>query len=219
MKDLRGLIWVSSLGVGVLAFAMAGCSSSSSNSKGNGSGGAAGSAAGGAGGTAAGGTGGTAMGGAGGTAMGGTGGAAGGAGGTAAGGAGGTAAGGAGGSGGCGNGMVALTVKNYQSWCSFSVTPSSGVGITDFSGPETTVCVDPGSVDLSATALSGFILGSAPWHDTDGDTGSGDPGTVTGSGQSAKNSTTETVGSSNDCVWVCCPFTNGSGCPTTDQCP
>jgi hypothetical protein len=27
------------------------------------------------------------------------------------------------------------------------------------------------------------------------------------------------TGSTAACVWVCCPFTGGSGCPGTDQCP
>lgn len=76
-----------------------------------------------------------------------------------------------------------------------------------------------GTVTLAATALTNFELGPAPWHDTAGDHGSGDPGTVTGTGQSAKSTTTVTASGASKCVWVCCPFTNGTGCPTTNQCP
>jgi hypothetical protein len=70
---------------------------------------------------------------------------------------------------------------------------------------EETVNVEPGSVDLTATANSGFMLGSGPWHDT-----------TTQSGGSA----TLKVTSGSMCVWVCCPGTGGSpACPTADQCP
>ena len=74
---------------------------------------------------------------------------------------------------------------------------------------------------LSATALSGFILGSAPWHNTDGDSGSGEQGTLSGSGATQESAAVVTVsgGGSKDCVWICCPFPDGSGCPSTDQCP
>ncbi|HTP50490.1 MAG TPA: hypothetical protein VMK42_07325 [Anaeromyxobacteraceae bacterium] len=108
---------------------------------------------------------------------------------------------------------AALTVLNYLGWCSVSVAggaPSGSASITE--------CVADGSVALAATALTGFELGSAPWHDTAGDHGSGDPGTVTGTGQSAKSSTTVSASGAAACAWVCCPFTNGTGCPTTDQC-
>jgi hypothetical protein len=106
---------------------------------------------------------------------------------------------------------VNLTVKNHMSWCSVSV--NGGTATID---AVQTVCVQPGSVNLSATpASSTFELGTAPWHDTDGDTGSGDPGTSSG----GAGTTTETVGATADCVWVCCPLQAGTGCPTTDQCP
>ncbi len=103
---------------------------------------------------------------------------------------------------------VALTVKNYESWCSITVDSSPAS-----SAAEDTVCVPDGSVSVTATALSGFQLGD--WHGTAGDTGSGDPGTVSGGTSTAM----VTVSGSSACVWVCCPFTGGSGCPTTDQCP
>jgi hypothetical protein len=73
-----------------------------------------------------------------------------------------------------------------------------------------------GTVDLVAAPLdSSFELGPAPWHDTAGDTGSGDPGTMAG----GTSSTTVAV-NADTCVWVCCPFSpGGGGCPTADQCP
>jgi hypothetical protein len=103
---------------------------------------------------------------------------------------------------------VALTVKNYLAWCSVTVD-----GGTASAAAEQTVCVADGSVTLDATALSGFELGD--WHGTAGDTGSGDPGTVSGGQSQAK----VIVSGSSACVWVCCPFTDGTGCPTTNQCP
>lgn len=152
----------------------------------------------------------------GGSATSGSGGSTGGAGGST-GGSGGSSGGAGGASGGCGGATpVALTVKNYLSWCNVSV--AGGAAKSDATQ---TVCVAKGAVKLSATALPNFVLGSTPWHDTDGDKGSGDPGTVSGSGASATNSTTETTSGSSDCVWVCCPTqgANPPDCPATDQCP
>jgi hypothetical protein len=111
-------------------------------------------------------------------------------------------------------GCVSLTVLNYEEWC--AVTVNGGAA---FEGDAETLCVPAGVEQLAATALPDFELGPAPWHDTAGDKGQGDPGTVTGSGQSAVDSTTVVVGDAATCVWVCCPFDDGVGCPTTDQCP
>jgi hypothetical protein len=105
---------------------------------------------------------------------------------------------------------VALTVKNYLSWCSVSVA-----GHAASSAGAQTVCVAAGTIALSATALAGFELGPAPWHHTDGDSGAGDAGTVT-SGTSAAS---VTASGASTCAWICCPFVGGTGCPTTDQCP
>ncbi len=107
-----------------------------------------------------------------------------------------------------------LRMKNYFGWCSVIVN-----GGTASTVEEQDVAVTAGTIPVSVVALAGFELGPAPWHDTSGDTGTGDPGTVTGTGQSASNATTVVVGSTGKCAWVCCPFTNGTGCPTTDQCP
>jgi hypothetical protein len=80
-----------------------------------------------------------------------------------------------------------------------------------------TVCVPSGStVHLVATALTGFELGPHPWYKTAGDTGSGDPGTVSGTGQSATDSTTVVAAGATQCVYACCPFSpGGNGCSGT----
>jgi hypothetical protein len=78
-----------------------------------------------------------------------------------------------------------------------------------------TVCVADGTVDLKASPLQGFELGTKPWHDTAGDTGSGDPGTVT----NGSDSTTVVVSGNSKCVWVCCETAGTTDCPTSDQCP
>jgi hypothetical protein len=196
----------------------AGCSSDDSSGGSSGKGGSGGSTGGSGGTSATGGSGGS-TGGSGGAAGGGgtaTGGAAGaGATGGAAGAGGGGGAAGAGGGGGCGGATpIALTVKNYLNWCSVSV--AGGTAVSDAAQ---TVCVAAGAIDLEATALTGFKLGTTPWHDTDGDTGSGEQGTLSGSGQSQKSAAKKTVSSGAACAWVCCEFTAGGGCPTTDQCP
>jgi hypothetical protein len=107
-------------------------------------------------------------------------------------------------------GTFPLTVKNYDLWCSVSVN-----GGTFSTNVQQLVNVLPGTIQLAAKPASAmFELGPAPWHDTDGDTGSGELGTVS----NGTSSTTITVGSAAKCVWVCCPFTSGTGCPTADQC-
>jgi hypothetical protein len=130
---------------------------------------------------------------------------------TATGGA--TAAGGATGTGGSvatcsGATPVALTVLNFDAWCTVSVAGGTGSALAS-----QTVCVADGSVALEATANAGFQLGD--WYGTTGDSGSGDPGTVTGT----KSDTTVSVSGTSACVSVCCPFTGGTGCPGTDACP
>jgi hypothetical protein len=107
--------------------------------------------------------------------------------------------------------MEMLTVFNYRTWCEFSV---NGAPPVSFNRED--ICVPSGTVSLSTTPLTGFILGPAPWHHTDGDlTGSGDPGTVTDD----TSSTTVTVTAPTGCVWVCCPFPSGKGCtPPVDPC-
>lgn len=57
-----------------------------------------------------------------------------------------------------------------------------------------------------------------PWYYTDGDTGTGDPSTVTGSGPNAQSVTTKKVGTKpritySTCVWACCEYAGGGGCP------
>jgi hypothetical protein len=112
-----------------------------------------------------------------------------------------------------GGACVELTVKNYLAWCTVGVDGKAGAA-----GPSQTVCVEPGEIALTATANPSFELGTDPWHDTDGDTGNGDPGTVSGT---ANNTTIKiTAGEAAKCVWVCCEGQNGDPpCPSTDQCP
>ncbi len=105
---------------------------------------------------------------------------------------------------------VEVTVLNSLVWCSVSVN-----GGTPSPAASQTVCVPADSdVSLVATPLTGFELGL--WHHTTGDTGTGDTGDVSG-GMSTASLTAPGTGTA--CVWVCCPFVGGSGCPTTDQCP
>jgi hypothetical protein len=93
-------------------------------------------------------------------------------------------------------------------------------GVASLAGSQT-VCVPSGTkVTLSATADVGFKLGTAPWHGTSGDHGSGDPGTLSDAGGMAESTTDVTVNPANTCVWVCCPGSTGvPACPTTNQCP
>jgi hypothetical protein len=113
-----------------------------------------------------------------------------------------------------GNTPVALTVKNYLSWCTVTVEDGAGVA-----GPTQTVCVPEGPVDVAAIANSGFKIGETPWHDTDGDSGAGEQGNLSGSGQNTESAAVVTVSGTSGCVWVCCEFANGGGCDVPDQCP
>ncbi|HEX4446413.1 MAG TPA: hypothetical protein VH044_06750, partial [Polyangiaceae bacterium] len=72
---------------------------------------------------------------------------------------------------------VDLKVKNYIAWCSFTVN-GGAASIAE----EDTVCVPPGTVTLAATARATFELGADPWHDVNGDTGSGVAGARTSPG-------------------------------------
>lgn len=108
-------------------------------------------------------------------------------------------------------GTQQLTVKNYLAWCSVSVNGGSAS-----IAAQQQVFVQPGVIPLSATARTGFILDAHMWHDTDGDTGSGEAGSANGSARDATATVTSTAAK---CVWVCCPFPSGMGCPTADQCP
>lgn len=108
---------------------------------------------------------------------------------------------------------VALTIKNYISWCNVTVDGNAPVGA------DQTVCVAAGPIDVSAVAKAGFELGATPWHDTDGDTGNGEQGTITGTGQTASSAAVVTVSGTAACAWVCCETAGMMDCPTTDQCP
>jgi hypothetical protein len=109
-----------------------------------------------------------------------------------------------------------LTVINAMTWCTITV---QGPGGGTFSGGQQIFNVPAGTVGLSLVPLNAtFEIGPAPWHDTAGDMGSGDPGTV--SGNPPHDSTTVYVDAGATCVWACCPFSpGGGGCTTTQQCP
>jgi hypothetical protein len=109
-----------------------------------------------------------------------------------------------------------LTVKNAPTatpWCSVSVNGGTASGV----GVQTIPITAAGQISLVASAETGFVLANNMWHHTDGDTGGGEAGTVSG----AKSSTTVTVtATASKCVWVCCPGSgNVPACPTVDQCP
>lgn len=110
-----------------------------------------------------------------------------------------------------------LTVKNYLAWCSVSVN-----GAAASTASVQAVNVAPGDITLVATGIGNppmFIVAGNMWHHTDGDTGSGEPGMIAGTTDPNKTSTAHvTVGSTAKCVWVCCPFPNGTGCNVAEQC-
>src|SRR5688500_15455050 len=54
---------------------------------------------------------------------------------------------------------TALTVKNYLAWCSVSVN-----GGAASSASQQVVNVQPGTINLVASPLSGFALGANMWH-------------------------------------------------------
>jgi hypothetical protein len=118
-------------------------------------------------------------------------------------------------------GTTPLTIKNEAAWCEISV--NGGTGSTS---SNIVANVTPGAITLVAKAApnganpSLFKITTNMWHHTDGDGGSGETGTVAGSGDAATSTVMATVvGGTPKCVWVCCPFKDNSGCGTTDLCP
>jgi hypothetical protein len=96
--------------------------------------------------------------------------------------------------------LTGLVIKNFDGWCTVLVN-----GDVSSTGSVTNICQKPGAVTLSATANTGFTLGSQPWHDTETESG---------------GSATVTLTTGSTCVWVCCPGASGTpACPTADQCP
>jgi hypothetical protein len=109
-------------------------------------------------------------------------------------------------------GTVPLTVKNVLNWCSVIVD-----GGTASTAATIVTNVMPGAITLKAQrANSTFRIADNMWHLTDGDSGTGETGTVTNPGTpTAESTVTATVvASTPKCVWICCPFTDGSGCET-----
>lgn len=111
---------------------------------------------------------------------------------------------------------VLLTVKDAPTgtpWCSVTI----GSQAASTAGVVTAPITASGPITLKVSPNSGFKLDTNMWHHTDGDTGTGDTGTV--SGTTSTTTVTVTAGTAK-CVWVCCPGSTGSpACPTTDQCP
>jgi hypothetical protein len=105
-----------------------------------------------------------------------------------------------------------LTVENVGGHCNVTIGD-----LAPFTAAEETVGdFAPGqTIPLAASAMTGFTLGR--WHHTTHDTGSGDPGTLTGSGAGAMTAAAVMLGDEPGCVWICC----GSGsadCAVTDPC-
>ena len=103
-------------------------------------------------------------------------------------------------------------MKNYLNWCSVRVNTGAASA-----GAMQTVCVPPGANTVAAAPLNGFRLGTAPWHGTTGDTGTGEAGNRVGTEAIA---TATVVSGTPKCVWVCCEFAAGGGCDgLANQCP
>lgn len=109
-----------------------------------------------------------------------------------------------------------LTVKDAPTstpWCQVTIGSNAASGLGVVTAPITA----SGPITLTVSPNTGFKLDTNMWHHTDGDTGSGDSGTV--SGTTSTTTVTVTAGQAK-CVWVCCPGSSGvPACPTTDQCP
>lgn len=119
-------------------------------------------------------------------------------------------------------GTTPLTVKNVLSWCKVYVNGDT----TGSTGSSIITNVTPGAITIAAMAApdgnggSLFKIDTNMWHHTDGDSGTGETGTVSGSGVTATSTVMATVvAGTPKCVWVCCPFTNGTGCNVPEQCP
>ncbi len=119
--------------------------------------------------------------------------------------------------GGCGGSTpVALTVLNFDAWCSVAIA-----GGTASTSSSQTVCVAAGPVTIVATPNgSSFAIGTDPWFGVDQNDGGAAPGTDNGSGSTETTTATVTVSSGSRCVSVCCgDAPNGTNCPTTNPCP
>lgn len=106
-----------------------------------------------------------------------------------------------------------LTVKNVGGHCSVTINELEPLTTVE----DTVADFTPGqTIPLTASATTGFTLGL--WHRTTHDMGSGNPGTLSGSGLDVMSSANVTLGNDPGCVWICCG--SGSGdCAVADQCP
>jgi hypothetical protein len=100
---------------------------------------------------------------------------------------------------------IELSIYNFKAWCNVSVAGTAittpGLGTTE----KQTVCVAAGT-DLSATAVTGFEIGTPPLPFLSG------ADTVTDDGTTAKT----TLKTGSTCVFICCPFAAGTGCTEAD---
>ena len=119
-------------------------------------------------------------------------------------------------------GAKELTVKNFDNWCSVTV---DGGAASSAAIQHITITADKTITLTAKRASAAFEVSGNMWHHTDGDTGAGEPGTITNPGDPATKTSTAmvaVVASSSKCVWVCCPFAGGGGCDSTsapEQCP
>ena len=109
--------------------------------------------------------------------------------------------------------MFTLTVRNDQDWCNITVN-----GVAEGMGDPITVQVPAGVTTIVASPISnGFTIGADPWFGVDQNDGGAAPGVDSDAGGMLTSTATVTV-SGNHCVYVCCPFSDGTGCQG-DLCP
>jgi hypothetical protein len=112
-------------------------------------------------------------------------------------------------------------VLNYDKWCTVTIN-----GGTAFNGASGTATVAAGSTaTIVATPNAHFAIGdgggsNGPWFGINQNDGGLAAGTIAGSGATETTTGTVTIGAGpTQCVSVCCEFSTGGGCPTTNPCP
>jgi hypothetical protein len=102
-------------------------------------------------------------------------------------------------------GTVAVTLFNFDSWCTLT---ANGTAVT--SSPQIVYVAPNSTVTLIATPLSSsFEIGPDPWQFSDGGAAQG---ATSGSGATETSTLSFSIGSSPQCIQVCCPFSSGGGC-------
>jgi hypothetical protein len=116
----------------------------------------------------------------------------------------------------CNDGMI--TVYNFDNWCTVSLNGAATNVSSSYracvpSGNSTTIVLGPAS--------STFELGPKPFVLIGAelpDGGGAPPGTVVGDGGFGSTSTVQVgISGSAACVLVCCPFTDGTGCDSSQS--